>query len=275
MAGSRCAACCSIEWTCSVPDRDDELQQPGGPDEAALAIVARHALHDEELVAAYGAGALDAAVDADEQARARALVERCPACRAVHDDIAAIVTATRIEARFTTSAPKDYRLTVDDALRLGGTVVSRGVFARFTRALLGVARPVGASVAALGLVGVLVGSAVLGAAGVAQAPAFDSGATTGGAAAMPSAAPGAPGAQASTFEAALTQTDAPKASDRTAVVVPTTPTPNTPTPNRDALAPDSGAWLIAISAVAIILGALLFIAGVRSARRRAPKPQGP
>jgi hypothetical protein len=252
-----------------VPDRDDDAPQPaaGGPDEAALAIVARHALHDEELVAAYAAGALDGEEDADDHARARGFVERCPTCRAVHDDVAAIVGAARTEAQFTITAPRDYRLTVEDAVRLGGTVASRGVFARFARALVGAARPVGASMAALGLVGVLVGSAVLGAAGVAKAPASDSNATTGGAAAMPSSAPAA---GPSTFEAAMTQTDAPKASERTAVVGPTTPTFT-----NDALTPDTGGWLLGISIVVVVLGALLFFAGVRSTRRRPAGPQGP
>jgi hypothetical protein len=44
-----------------VPDHDATQHDTAGPDEAALAIVARHALHDEELVAALAAGARHAA----------------------------------------------------------------------------------------------------------------------------------------------------------------------------------------------------------------------
>ena len=63
--------CCSIGWTCSVADDEH------GIDEAALAVVARHALHDEELVAALAAGGLD---DDAELARARLRWRRAVQC---------------------------------------------------------------------------------------------------------------------------------------------------------------------------------------------------
>ena len=239
-----------------MPDLDD-APQPGGPDEAALAIVARHALHDEELVAALAAGALEDADEADDRTRASAFVERCPACRALRDDVAAIGVAVRASAAITATAPRDFRLSVEDAHRLGGTVVTRGGLAALRRLLLGVARPVGASVAALGLVGVLVGSAVLGSAGLAQGPAAADSATTGGLAPSAAAAP-------STFEVAMAPTDAPKASERTAVDV-----VQPPTVREDDLVPAGTAWLLGGSIGAVILGVLLFFIGVRATRHRA------
>ena len=142
------------------------MVDPGnGPDEAALAIAARHALHDEELVAAFATGNLD---DASELAKAQQLVDRCTVCRDVHRDLATIGEALRGSAQFTASAPRDFRLSVEDAMRLGGTVSARGFLARLRNTLAGVARPLGASMTALGVVGLLVGSATLG--GPAAAP---------------------------------------------------------------------------------------------------------
>jgi hypothetical protein len=252
-----------------VPDRDDDLRQAdpaaGGPDEAALAIVARHALHDEELVAALAAGALESDDDVDERARARSLVHRCPACRAVQDDVAAIGASLHAAALFTTKAPRDFRLTVDDAHRLGGTVITRGPLAAFRRALLGVARPLGASVAALGLVGILVGGAAFGAAGLASGPAEDQ--STGGALSPSSAvvAPGATGVASSTLEVAVGSSSGPKVSERQAEVG-----PDGVILGPAQMAPDVTGWLLWASVLAIVLGAALFIAGVRAARDRAP-----
>lgn len=129
-----------------------------GPDEAALAVVARHSLHDEELVAALATGSLD---DEAELVRARSFVERCTACRALHDDIAAIGAAIRADATGTQIAPRDFRLTVEDAQRLGGRVSAGGFLTRLRRSMASVGRPVGASMAALGVVGLLVGSVSL------------------------------------------------------------------------------------------------------------------
>jgi hypothetical protein len=171
------------------------VDETGGPDEAALAVVARHALHDEELVAAMASGSLD---DEAELGRARSFVERCTACRSLHDDVAAITAAVQADARGTMAAPRDFRLTVDDARRLGGPVPIGGLVLSFRRALASFGLPVGASMAALGIVGLLVGSLSLGAAG--------------------SAGPMAAGATATSAPAEL-QTesgpDGPKASDRT------------------------------------------------------------
>jgi hypothetical protein len=143
----------------------DEAGRTEGADEAALAVAARHALHDEELVAAFATGSLE---DDGERARVQQLVDRCAACRDLHRDVEAIGSALRGTAQFSTTAPRDFRLTEADALRLGGTVRGRGFIARLRRTLAGVARPLGASMAAIGIVGVLVGSATLG--GFAAAP---------------------------------------------------------------------------------------------------------
>jgi anti-sigma factor RsiW len=239
-----------------VPDRDDEQRPGNGEDEAALAIVARHALHDEELVAALAAGSLDGEDDADERARARGFVERCPACRALHDDIAAITGSLHAAAAFTTSAPRDFRLTVEDAGRLGGTVITRRVARGFRAMFLGFARPIGASVAALGLVGLFVGAAVVGQAGLYGAPAADTGATTVGGMQLATAAPGA---IPSGSEAAINPSE-PKASERTASE------PDVPSA-RDAVAPSAGTWLLGLSALAIVVGVVMFLIGVRASRR--------
>ncbi len=169
------------------------------PDQAALAVVARHALHDEELIAAFAGGDLEEGEGAGDEAgeeaggeaeRARALTERCSACRDLYLDIQLIdgliraaETAAAYGARV--SAPRDFRLTADDARRLGGPVPVRGikeggVLERLRTALTGLARPLGASMATLGVVGLLVGSMTLGPG--AMPVAVDNGAPTSGAA---------------------------------------------------------------------------------------------
>ena len=243
-----------------MPERDEFDQPAGSADEAALAVVARHALHDEELVAALAARALDGEDEADERTRARSFVDRCPACRALHDDVAAIGSSLRADAAFTAAAPRDFRLTVDDAHRLGGTVVTRRV-ARAVRAMfLGIARPIGASLAALGLVGVLVGSAVLGSAGLAQRTSTDNGATTGG---LPAALASAAAAPAPTDQEMAVNPEAPKASSADGDA------PDTMS-GRDAVAPSAASWILVISALAVIAGVVVFLIGARASRRGSP-----
>jgi hypothetical protein len=253
-----------------VPDRKavDDANEPAGADEGALAIVARHALHDEELIAAFAAGALDGEDEADERSRAASLVERCPACRAVQDDVAAIVSATRTDASFAAKAPRDYRLSVDDAQRLGGTVITRGPVWNLRRVVLGVARPLGASVAALGLVGVLVGSAAMGAAGLASGPAEDGAGRTQSGAGAPSAAAAATAAAApSTFEVAVNPGSTPRASERIVL-------PGPIEPGRDA-ASSPTAWLFLVSVLAVVGGVALFLFGTKAASTRRTSGTGP
>jgi hypothetical protein len=169
-------------------------EQDRGTDDPRLAAIARHALHDEELIAAFAARDLRRA-DAE---RARSLVERCPECRQLHEDLVAVRTAmhssgTAAQRAATITAPRDFRLSADDAARLRpGSPIGRAAvrLAWRTRLGLGVGafgRPVGAAMATLGVVGLLVGSltvngapfaAMSGAAGATAAPGIDQ---TGGA----------------------------------------------------------------------------------------------
>ena len=54
-------------------------EQDRGSDDPQLAAIARHALHDEELIVAFAAGDVEDRADAE---RARALVERMDLFRA-------------------------------------------------------------------------------------------------------------------------------------------------------------------------------------------------
>ncbi len=202
-----------------MADEDEPIDEQQ-PDQAALAVVARHALHDEELIAAFAGGDLNAGEEAD---RARALTERCPACRDLHQDvqlidrlIRAAETAAEYGARV--KAPRDFRLTVDDALRSGGPAPVRGVavggipqpgiLERIRTGLAGVARPLGASMATLGVVGLLVGSMTVG--GGALPGAVDNGAAAGPSSAGELNSGGGPRATGSTTSVSSGSTDAPE-----------------------------------------------------------------
>jgi len=140
-----------------------------GSDDPRLAAVARHALHDEELIAALAADAID---DAAEAERARAIVERCTMCRELHDDLLVIRSALRssgssAQRAATTRAPRDFRLTAEDAARLRpGTPVARlgarlGWRGRLSIGIVAFGRPLGAGLATLGVAGLLIGSLIL------------------------------------------------------------------------------------------------------------------
>ena len=139
-------------------------------DDPRLAEIARHALHDEELIAAFAAGDVEDRADAE---RARALVERCSTCRELHDDLAALRSAiqasgTAAQRAATISAPRDFRLGAEDAARLRpGSPVARlavrlGWRARIGNGIAAFGRPIGAAMATFGVVGLLVGSLTLG-----------------------------------------------------------------------------------------------------------------
>lgn len=222
-----------------------------GADDAALAAAARHALHDEELVAAYAAGGLESD---EEAAQAMSLVGRCTVCRDLHGDIAAIETALTTEARFTAAAPRDFRLTVEDAQRLGGRVRPRGLVASLRRSVVAFARPVGATLATFGLVGVLVGTA-----------------TFGGAASAPLAAPSSRDATNAPAEmqSGGTQPDGPKASGDTefgpAASGGTGRTDADPPIERDLASTGwtPQAWLLGGSVAILLAGVLLLIVSFR------------
>lgn len=231
-----------------------------GPDDvatpdAALAVAARHALHDEEIVAALATGSLE---DAAEVARAQALVDRCTACRDLHRDIAAIGDALRMDAKGTTAAPRDFRLSAEDARRLGGPVSVGGFLAAFRRSMVSFARPVGASMAALGLVGLLIGSVALGG-GAASAPI-----TAGTGPADESAAP-------AEIQTGAEQTGGPKSSDRSDASGPESSAYATeidnPAPRDDAAVdPNPVVWLLGGSAALLVAGIGLLAVAFRRGR---------
>ncbi len=156
-------------------------------DDAALAAIARHALHDEELVVAAAAGDVDDPADVE---RARSLVERCATCRELRADVLSLRAAIRAsgsaaERAATVAAPRDFRLTAADAARLRPGSPVRRVAARLgwrARVGVGVAtfgRPLGAAMATFGIVGLLVGSLSLGGAPFAAMSGGDTAATAG------------------------------------------------------------------------------------------------
>lgn len=167
----------------------DRHLEGDGPVDPALAIAARHALHDEELIAAFATDG-DAVDGAD---RARSFVERCVACRDLHADLVtiggllrAIEKAESVAA--TQSAPRDFRLSIDTANQLRpGSVVLR-FRDRLAAAIGSFSRPVGLSMASLGVVGLLLGTLTMGGfANLGSAPEYNGGT---GAAAGPTGAPG-------------------------------------------------------------------------------------
>ena len=155
----------------------DRPLETEGSEDPALAIAARHALHDEELIAAF---ATDGdAVEGVE--RARSLIERCVACRDLHADLVAIGGLLRTVEKAETvaatqSAPRDFRLSVETANRLRpGSVVLR-LRDRVAAAIASFSRPVGLSMASLGVVGLLLGTLTMGGfAGPGSAPEDDGG----------------------------------------------------------------------------------------------------
>lgn len=235
------------------PDDATTDAEDAGAADAALAVAARHALHDEELVVALATGSLDEEAEIE---RAQSFVDRCTACRELHADIAAIGTAVRMDARGTMAAPRDFRLTVADARRLGGPVSVGGFLEAFRRAMQSVAPQLGASMAAIGVVGLLVGSVALGG-GTASAP-MSAGTGPGGASAAPGAITG-------------TGQTGPKASDRAAELGPLATefaresgTPSTI--DSAELDTNPAAWLLGGSVALLIAGVALLLIAFRRGR---------
>jgi hypothetical protein len=110
---------------------------------------ATHAGHDELLIARlFGDD-----VTATERARALDLVADCPECAALFADLGPIAAATAALA--VPSRPRDFTLTEADAARLRPAGRSAAPWSR-----LGFRRSLGASLAALGIAGFLVTSAL-------------------------------------------------------------------------------------------------------------------
>lgn len=125
----------------------------------ALATAARHALHDEELIAAFAGGD----TDAEESARAKLVVDRCPTCRDLYADLAAITltlkaTPSATEMAALRPAPRDFRLTPQVAARLRPASPLGRLAQRLAELVGGFGRPAGMALATFGLVGVLVGT---------------------------------------------------------------------------------------------------------------------
>ena len=226
------------------------------PEDPRLAAAARHALHDEELVAAF---AVDGEA-AEDPARARQLIERCTTCRDLHADLVAIGSAVRAAGTAQAvgavrAAPRDFRLTASDAVRLrGGNALERAA-ARFLDGVATFGRPVGATLAAMGVVGLLVGSVTLG--------------SLGGAA-MSDAATGAP-APAATVGLTGNQVGETATTDRSNFGPQSSPAREeftTAGGDDSELGSDGTSLVFAGSIALLVVGAALLLAGSR--RRRPP-----
>jgi hypothetical protein len=230
------------------------------PEDPRLVAAARHALHDEELVAAF---AVDG--DASEEAgRARTLIERCQICADLHADLVAVGSAIRAAGSAEAvgalrPAPRDFRLTASDAVRLRGGNVFQRAAARLLDGVATFGRPVGATFAALGVVGLLVGT-------MALAPLGSPASMSGGAAGPP--APGATSGTAAGYEPEATSgfernNGGPTGSAEEDVTT-------------KLAAEDDGAlsspipWVFAGSLVLLVLGVALLRSGARQ-RRMGPR----
>jgi hypothetical protein len=109
---------------------------------------ADHAAHDPVLVAAYAAG--DA--EAEDLARASALVASCPECAALHRDLRAL--AASLASTPAPARPRDFRLSAEQADQLRRPTGWRRLLAPLGGAR-SAAGPLAASLAALGVAGLL------------------------------------------------------------------------------------------------------------------------
>jgi hypothetical protein len=260
-----------------VADRTDRTERPEQVDDPALIAAARHALHDEELVAAF-------AVDgdaADDPARARALIERCQTCREIYADVVSIGSTIRASGTseavgLARPAPRDFRLTPLQAARLQpGNVLQRAV-ARLRAGAAMFGRPVGATLATLGLVGLLVGSMGLGQLATGGAPQRESATIAGAATAGPGEASTEPvrGSTSGDFGA---QAGASQATDGASSLQ--SPTVESPKDQGSALSSGTATGigvsqlLFAGSILVLVAGLALLLAGQRHARawQRAPE----
>jgi hypothetical protein len=128
-----------------------------------------HAGHDRLLVAALAAGDL-AGTDRDH---ALDLTRSCSACAELHDDLVAIARATAVVPPPVAARPRDFQLTPADAARLRRAGLRQFV-PSLGAARLGASRQLGVGLAALGLVGLLIGNTPLLPLGSASSPAAGS-----------------------------------------------------------------------------------------------------
>jgi len=116
-----------------------------------------HADHDALLVAALAAGDL-AGTDRDH---ATALIETCPDCMTLHDDLVVIARATAVVPPPITTRPRDFRLTTEQAARLRPSGWRRAI-AAFASPRLAFTRPLGITLTTIGLAGLLITNIPLG-----------------------------------------------------------------------------------------------------------------
>lgn len=142
-----------------------------------------HDSHDRELVAALA----DRDLDPETRSRAEALIASCPACAALAAEIRLLAVALG-DLPAAIPAPRDMRLTPELAARASRRTGWRRLLAPFGGAAGASLRPVGATLAALGLVGILVTNVPL-APRTASLPAAGGDGTYGAAASAPAKAP--------------------------------------------------------------------------------------
>jgi hypothetical protein len=253
---------CTIEWTCSVADGRQH-----------------HATHDLEVVAAWAAGE---ATGTDLE-RAERQLDACDLCVGVARDLRAITLALQelpsVEAMpALPAAPRDFSLTVEQAARLRPSAPLARWTDRLAAAVAAFGRPVGASLAALGFVGLLVGATSLGILGGGTASATS--APMAAAAANPTAASalGDESGAAGNVPAATAASDdtqpGPKSTDDGRAVfgggVAMSPEPSLAAAEAPGVSTSAGsmatapeAWLLLVSVVALVGGIGLIVIAIR------------
>jgi hypothetical protein len=116
-----------------------------------------HDRHDPLLVAALAAGDL-AGTDRDH---ATTLIQTCPDCATLHDDLIAIARATASVPPPIAARPRDFRLTPEQAARLRPSGWRRAVGA-FASPRLAFTRPLAIGLTTIGLAGLLLTNIPLG-----------------------------------------------------------------------------------------------------------------
>jgi anti-sigma factor RsiW len=137
-----------------------------------------HDRHDPLLVAALASGDLAAT----HRVHATQLIETCPDCATLHDDLVAIARATANVPPPITTRPRDFRLSREQAARLRPSGWRR-VIAAFGSPQLAFTKPLGVGLATIGLAGLLLANVSLGSLGAmsAAAPMSATGASAGSA----------------------------------------------------------------------------------------------
>jgi hypothetical protein len=139
-----------------------------------------HVQHDQILVVSFASG--DLAPDDRDRAVAQSLVDSCPECARLHDDVLAIASATR--ALPPAVRTRDFQISPEQAARL-----QPGGWRRFVAAFSApgsiFSKQLGVGMATLGIVGLLIGAAPL-----IQLGGLGGSAASAPAASMPAAAAG-------------------------------------------------------------------------------------